>query len=231
MLCVTCPNRDLGFCGALLNDSCEDLNSLRRLHRFRVAQAGEQLANRCEASDEVLVLCRGWAFQYIEVGDQRRQILSFLLPGDLFSAVNIFDRQFQSSAMALTDVQISCFDRSTVRARPSTNALQTAIETAFKQQSLTSNELLAVLGQRSAEQRIAYLLRHLTGRLKTQNVIREDRYSFPLQQRHIADAVGLTTVHVNRVLRIFRTRGVCNLADGVLTVHNPFELERLGSLN
>jgi CRP/FNR family transcriptional regulator, anaerobic regulatory protein len=231
MLCVTCPNRDFGFCGALFNDSCEDPNSLRRSHRFRIAQAGERLARRREASEEVLVLCRGWAFQYIEVGDQRRQILSFLLPGDLFSAVNIFERQFQSSAMALTDVQISCFDRSAVRAKSSTNALQTAVENAFRQQSLTSNELLAVLGQHSAERRIAYLLQHLTDRLKARNVIREDRYAFPLQQRHIADAVGLTNVHVNRVLRLFRNRGLCSLADGVLTVLNPSELERLGSLN
>jgi CRP-like cAMP-binding protein len=232
MFCVTCPNRDFGFCGALLNDFSEDPDSLRRSHRFRVAQAGDRLANQCEASDDLFVLCAGWAFQYIEVGNQRRQILSFLLPGDLFSAVDIFDRQFQSSAMALTDVQISCFDRSTVRARFSTqNTLQTAIGTAFKQQHLTANELLAVLGQRSAEQRIGYLLQHLTRRLKAQNVIREDRYSIPLQQRHIADAVGLTTVHVNRVLRLFRTRGICSLTDGILTVLNPSELERLGSLN
>lgn len=231
MLCVTCPNRDFGFCGAL-DASSEGPNSLRQSHRFRVAQAGQRLANQREASDDVFVLCAGWAFQYIDVGNQRRQILSFLLPGDLFSAVNIFDRQFQSSAMALTDVQISCFDRSTVRARSSTQyTLQAAIETAFKQQYLTANELLAVLGQRSAEQRIAYLLQHLTSRLKARNVIREDRYPLPLQQRHIADAVGLTTVHVNRVLRLFRTRGLCSLSDGILTVLDPSELERLGSLN
>lgn len=94
-----------------------------------------------------------------------------------------------------------------------------------------ATELLAVLGQRSAEERIAYLLQHLIRRLEARTVIREGRYPIPLRQRHIADAVGLTSEHVNRVLSLFRDRGLCILADGILTVVNPRELERLGAFN
>jgi CRP-like cAMP-binding protein len=62
------------------------------------------------------------------------------------------------------------------------------------------------------------------------NVIRDQRYPFPLRQQHIADAVGLTSVHVSRVLGLFRDRRLLALSEGVLTVFNPSELERIGSL-
>jgi CRP-like cAMP-binding protein len=62
-------------------------------------------------------------------------------------------------------------------------------------------------------------------------VIREQRYPFPLRQQHIADAVGVTPVHVNRILSRFRDRGLVELSDCVLQVFNLPELERIGSLN
>ena len=83
----------------------------------------------------------------------------------------------------------------------------------------------------SAEERIAYLLLHLTQRIAARSVIRDQRYPFPLRQQHIADAVGLTPVHVSRVFGLFRDRGIAELSDGVLQVFNLRELEHIGSLN
>ena len=93
-----------------------------------------------------------------------------------------------------------------------------------------ATELLTALGQRSAEERIAHLLLHMMPRIAAVNVIREQRYPFPLRQQHIADAVGLTPVHVSRVLSLFRDRRLVALSKGVLTVFNLPELERIGSL-
>ena len=86
-------------------------------------------------------------------------------------------------------------------------------------------------GQRSAEERIAYLFLHLMQRIAARSVIREQRYPFPLRQQHIADAVGLTPVHMSRVVSLFRERGLVELSDGVLKVFNLPELQRIGSLN
>lgn len=233
MSCVTCPNRERGFCGALSSDLVEDIHPSQRPNsrRTRIAQLGESLAHRGDASPDIFLLCSGWAFRYIPLGNGRRQILRFLLPGDLFSVVNVFDSQFQSSFMALTDVQISCFQRSEIRSRSATSrALQVAIEDSCKEEHALANELLAVLGLRSAPERVAYLFLHLTRRLKVRSVIRDDRYRFPLRQRDIAEAVGLTPVHVNRILGGFRDQGICVLSDGVLTLLQPDELERMGAL-
>jgi CRP/FNR family transcriptional regulator len=67
-------------------------------------------------------------------------------------------------------------------------------------------------------------------RIAARNVIREQRYPFPLRQQHIADAVGLTSVHVSRIFSLFRDRRIVTLSDGVLQVFNLPELERIGSL-
>ena len=92
-------------------------------------------------------------------------------------------------------------------------------------------ELAFVLGQRSAEERIAHLFLHLMRRIAARNVIRDHRYRLPLRQQHIADAVGLTPVHVSRVIGAFRDRGLIELSGGVLQVLDPAELERIGSLS
>jgi CRP-like cAMP-binding protein len=68
-------------------------------------------------------------------------------------------------------------------------------------------------------------------RIAARSVTREQRYPFPLRQQHIADAVGLTAVHVSRVLSLIRERGLVELSDGVLKVFNLPELQRIGSLN
>lgn len=189
------------------------------------------MAVRSQVSSDVFVLCAGWAFCYFQLSDGRRQILKFLLPGDLFSPITVFNKTFHFSAKALTGVQVSGFSRSEIRARWATNPdVQWAIADACVTETHETTELVTALGQRSAEERIAHLLLHLMPRIAAVNVIREQRYPFPLRQQHIADTVGLTPVHVSRVLSHFRDRHIVALSEGVLTVFNSAELERIGSL-
>ncbi len=179
----------------------------------------------------MFVICTGWAFSYFQLSDGRRQILKFLLPGDLFSPISIFEKMFYFSVRALTEVQISGFARHEIHARGGTSPdLQSAIANSCVVGAHGAIELLTALGQLSAEERIAYLLLHLMPRIAAVNVIREQRYPFPLRQQHIADAVGLTPVHVSRVLSLFRDRHLLDLSEGVLKVFNLPELERIGSL-
>src|SRR5690349_12226025 len=104
MLCVTCPNRDAGLCGTLLEAQVRNAgsNQASRPPQLQVARPGEQIAARNVATPQIFVLCAGWAYRYIELADGRRQILGFLLPGDLFSVISIFDPQLQFSVTALT---------------------------------------------------------------------------------------------------------------------------------
>ena len=93
-----------------------------------------------------------------------------------------------------------------------------------------AGELLLALGQRSADERIAYLFLHLIKRIKSRGVIRAQRYPFPLRQQDIAGITGVTPVHVSRVLGNLHRRGICRLSGGILEVADPAELERIGSV-
>ena len=232
-ICVTCPHRESGFCGTLFGSpsDCFRPDQQRGWQRFFAIPAGKQIAARDEVSSEIFVLCTGWAFCYFQLSDGRRQILKFLLPGDLFSSIAVLDKTLHFSVKALTEVQVSGLSRSEIRARCAADpAVQWALANSCIKETQEAAELVTALGQCSAEERIAYLLLHLMPRIAAVNVIREQRYPFPLRQQHIADTVGLTPVHVSRVLSLFRDRRLVALSEGVLTVLNRAELERIGSL-
>lgn len=229
--CVTCTHREAGFCAAIFRPPSPDLLDDDSRQQFVVANAGTQLLAQGNSSDRVFVLCAGWAFRYIQLLDGGRQILKFLLPGDLFSSSSIFEEASHFSVKALTGVQINGFARSELRTRCFAEPeVQSTVAQTCVAEARDAAEFLAVLGQCSAEQRIAYLLLHLMRRMAAGQVIREQRYPFPLRQQQIADAVGLTSVHVSRVLSLFRERRIVVLSEGVLEVVNRPELERIGSL-
>lgn len=231
--CVTCPNRKSGFCGALLHSTDEtQFQRQPNWQYYRAARPGEQIIVRNQASEDVFVLCDGWAFRFFQLSNGRRQILNFLLPGDLFSTVAVFEEQHNFSAQALTEARLSGFRRSEVQARcVHDSRMITALAKSSAAETHSSDGLMTALGQRSAEERIAYLFLHLMQRIAARSVIREQRYRLPLRQQHIADAVGLTSVHVSRVIGLFREQGLVEFSSGVLQVLNLPELKRIGSLD
>ncbi len=230
-LCVTCPNRNIGLCGALFESVSHHATAGHSWQQFAVARAGKQIVTRHQASDPILVLCTGWAFRYFQLADGSRQILKFLLPGDILSPAAIFSNSFAFSVKALTEVQVSGFTCSAFRERWTTDTgIQSAVARSLGNEARDAAELLAVLGQRTAEERIAYLFLHLIQRISARTVVRDQRYPVPLRQQHIADAVGLTPVHVSRVLSLFRDRRILTLSDGVLQVADLQQLERIGCL-
>ncbi len=218
--CVTCPNRDKGFCGLGIAE-----------REFRTVRRGHLISAQTQPAQEVLVLCAGWAADFRNLSNTRRQILDFLLPGDLLTPATVVENCAECSVLALTDVQFSVSSRSDIVAKLQQNArLQSTVSSSIAEKLNEARQLLTAVARGSAEQRIAFLILHLAGRLGRQSVVRGERYVFPLLQQHIADALGLTAVHVSRVMAAFRTRGWMNLSDGILEISNRPELERLGLL-
>jgi CRP/FNR family transcriptional regulator, anaerobic regulatory protein len=230
--CVACPSNSLGFCGAVLgNAKGTSTNQTANWQSHLLIPAGRRVVISNERSPDIYVLCHGWGFRFLQLASGRRQILNFLLPGDLFSASSVFEERFHFSVKALTAIQVSRMQRAEVQARLSCNsAVVAALARTCFLETEASDKMIAVLGRKSAEERIAYLLQHLMGRIASQTVIRGNRYPMPLRQKHIADAVGLTSVHVSRILGVFRDRRIADLSNGVLEVIKPDDLERLASV-
>lgn len=230
-LCITCANRKFGLCRTLIGSPGENEKTERNWQQFATARAGKQIANRGQVPDLVLVVCSGWAFRYFQLADGGKQILKFLLPGDIISPATFLRRAFDFSVKALTDVRLSGFARSEIFARCDVGEdIRISVAEAFASEAHDATEFLTVLGRRSAEERIAYLFLHLISRIAARTVIPEQRYPVPLRHQHIADAVGLTPVHVSRVLSLFRDRRIVTLSEGILAVTDLPELERIGSL-
>lgn len=231
--CVACPNSSFGFCGALLkNDEKTTSSEPADWQHHLVIPAGKMVLSPNEALPDVYVLCNGWGIRFLQLPNGRRQIVSFLLPGDLFSASLVFEKRFYFSVKAVTAIQVSAMKRKEVQSRAAANpAIVMAVADYCCAETEAADRMMAVLGHYSAEERIAYLFLYLMKRISARNVIRDHRYPFPLRQQHIADAVGLTTVHVSRILSTFRERGTAEMSNGVLQVFNLPELQRLGALN
>jgi CRP/FNR family transcriptional regulator, anaerobic regulatory protein len=198
---------------------------------FFTVKAGYQIECPPQSDQDVLVLCSGWAFRYLQLADGSRQILRFLLPGDIISAPMIFSEDLNFSVRALTEVQISRFGGDDIRKKClADERVMIELLRSLAESGRASYELAAALGQLPAERRIAHLFLGLIRRIAARSIMLHQRYPMPLRQRHVGDAVGLTPVHVSRVLALFRDRQVLTLVDGVLEVTALAELERLGSL-
>lgn len=229
-LCEMCLHRRWSFCGALVGKSFEQLNNQKGWEQHRTARSGERVANCDQVSEEVLVLCKGWACRFFMLPDGRRQIFNFLMPGDIFSAISVFQERFSFTVDALTEIQITAFQRTEVKRRLSLSAsLWAKWIDLVADEVRTADELMVALGRRTAEERVGYLLLHLVRRMSAKGLADKHRYRFPVNQSHIADTLGITSECVCRMLSRFRRRGILELSNGYLEVFDFDELERIGS--
>ncbi|MFT4242313.1 MAG: Crp/Fnr family transcriptional regulator [Acidovorax sp.] len=190
--------------------------------------AGFALVREGQASTRLLTLYTGWAFRYKTLSDGRRQILNFLLPGDLIGLQQEFGGDSAHGVEALTDCSLCVFHHDSLwavfRAHPRLGYDVTWLA-AHQERHVDDNLLTA--GRRNATERVAMLLLHLYRRLDRLGLADQGSVAFPLTQQHIADALGLSLVHTNKTLRRLSLLGLHELKDGRLRLLNPRALERI----
>jgi CRP-like cAMP-binding protein len=162
-----------------------------------------------ERSRVANLILDGWAFRYKTLADGRRQIISFLLPGDICDPYVYILQEMDHSIGALTAVRYVELGRDKIEALTSqhprlTHALRwDALVAAAIQREWTLN-----LGQRDAIERLAHLLCELFFRLRAVGHTDRNRCEMPLTQSDVAEATGMTPVHVNRMIQELRARGL-----------------------
>lgn len=162
-------------------------------------------------------LLSGWAFCFKTLLDGRRQILNFLLPGDLVGVNSRILDAPDCGVEALTDLRLCVFGREQGQdlfRTMSALALNTAVLIAWQERTIDST-LLSV-GRRSASERVAWLLLHLWRRAEALSLIRDGALELPVTQAHMADALGLSLVHTNRTLQALRRLELFELSGGWL---------------
>lgn len=177
---------------------------------------------------ELLTVFEGWAFRYKLLSDGRRQIVAFLLPGDPVVEPPIGPEGANYSVEALTDLRLCVFDRDEfMKWAPSSPTAMTRLRHVCQLEFARNYETITNIGRRNALERVAFLILHLMGRLAERGRINGATIMFPLRQRHLADALGLTVTHINRVLTELRARNLIRLDQSRLTVVDAGGLARL----
>jgi CRP/FNR family transcriptional regulator len=231
--CDACPPYEFGiFNGVTAKGTSHDhdLPPLLPLSEHTVP-ARRAIFRQREVHETVPFICRGWAATAITLLDGSRQILSFLLPGDIVSTSLLFGPTTHCSVEAVTDVHYRCFNRDELKAsflsRPE---LIEKLSRIWHERQLRAVELAVDLGRRTADERIARLILALRERLLVRGMARGQTMDFPLRQHHVGDATGLTAVHVSKVLSEFRRRGLIEINDRSLTILNPSEFHRVATM-
>ncbi len=216
--CHDCPIRQLALFRPIQTDQLDTVKSLRTAQRE--IPPSTELYREGDRIQESFTLFSGWVIRYKTLEDGRRQILGFALPGDLLCFQPDLGAPNTHSAQTLTPVVLCAF--------PADDLIQMFRrypELAIQMSWITSrdeaiyHEHLINLGRRPARERIAHLLLELHYRLTVRNLAEPDEpVTLPLNQEHIADAVGLTTIHVSRTLRTLREERLLNYQSGVLTL-------------
>jgi len=183
------------------------------------------IAREGDRPRDVHMILAGWACRYKQLEDGRRQIVSFFLPGDICD-LNIFIlREMDHSIGTITSVTVADLSREFF---DEISSGFPRIATAFWWESLVNaaiqREWTMSLGQRTAAERMSHLLCEIFLRLRLAGLTREESCDFPLTQSDLADATGLSKVHVNRTLQELRSAELIVLKGKSLTIPN---LERL----
>ena len=200
--------------------------------RMRTAPARRDLISEGAAAVNVALLTRGWAARYKVAAEGQRQILSFLVPGDVFPIHPLPKGKLDYAVLALTPCQIAiCSVESLDRAL----LHNPEIARAFWWLSIQDKNILRMwlvnLGVRCAHQRIAHLLCELAERLRMANQISGFSFDFPPTQQQLAESQGLTAVHTNRILQQLRAEKLIELRGRRLTILNPEGLRQTGDFD
>jgi len=196
-----------------------DLETLARFHRRRRNFfAGHQMINEGQKTQSAFILAEGWACSYKILPDGERQIVDFQVPGDFLGLRSVLFRTTDHSVEAVTRIEASEVLASDILDGFS-NAprLATAVLWAASRDEAMVVEHLVNLGRRTAEQRMAHFLLELGARLQLVGIGNKSGFSCPLTQYHLADALGLSAVHVNRVLRHLREEGLVTFQKGMVS--------------
>ena len=205
--------------GAFVALSGPELSVLASLHkRRRTFVAGRDLVHQGQSDQAAYILASGWACSYKLVEDGQRQIVDFQIPGDFLGLRSVLLNVSDHSIEPVTDIEVTEIHvADLLDAFAQTPRLATAMLWAASRDEAMVVEHLVNIGRRDAAKRMAHFLLELGARLAFCRLGSKDGYACPLTQYLLADALGLSAVHVNRVLRQLREAGMVTFRDEFVT--------------
>jgi CRP-like cAMP-binding protein len=222
--------RKLGNFVALSDAELEVLAGLHR--RRRSFAAGRDLVHQGQTHQAAYILAEGWVCSYKLLRDGSRQIVDFQIPGDFLGLRSVLFRTADHNIEPVTPVEASeVLESDLLQAFATTPRLATAVLWAASRDEAMVVEHLVGIGRRNALERTAHFLLELSARLTLVGRGTREGFACPLSQYQLADALGLSAVHINRVLRQLREEGLLTFQKGQVTIHDVDRLAELAEFD
>lgn len=185
----------------------------------RLVAAKKHILLEGDRPDHVHVILEGWAARYKTLRDGSRQIVAFLIPGDFCDLHVAILGQMDHSILTLTRCRVAYIPSAQLDALTSGhNGLTKALWWATLVDEGVLREWILNVGRRNAYERIGHLLCELHARMQMVGLVDDDRLALPLTQDHLADATGMTPVHINRILQRLRSENLIEIGSGSLAI-------------
>jgi CRP-like cAMP-binding protein len=183
-------------------------------HKVKKIEANHYIVREREKPTHSCVMLRGFSIRHKIVGTGHRQICAVHMKGDLVDLQNSLLGVADHSVQMLTRGKIALVPRDDIERiafeRPTVGRamwIDTLVEAAI------AREWIANVGRRDARTRLAHLLCEFSLRLKLAGLGEQTGWELPMTQEQIADATGMTSVHVNRSIRALEAEGLIERAN------------------
>jgi len=192
---------------------------LGAVSEVREGEDGETLVHAGDALTTSTILLEGIVGRVRDLADGRRQIIELHIPGDFYDLHAFLLKKLEHNVEALTPVKFAVVPHDRLKLITERwPHLSRMLWTSTLLDAAIQREKILSIGRRSAIARLAHLLCELHVRFKVVELTDGDSYPLPLTQSQIADAAGLTQVHVNRTLKELRDRGIVTVRGGTVAI-------------
>jgi CRP-like cAMP-binding protein len=182
--------------------------------------------------DHSCLVVEGCVGRFGQSRDGTRQITGLYIPGDIADLPSVMSPKLGWGLAALTGTTVLQIPHDSIR---SIAAQHPGVAEAFWRDCVADGSILSKwlvnVGHREALPRLAHLLCEMA--VRYERVGRGNKQSFllPITQVDLGEATGLTSVHINRMLRELRMRSVVKLHAGIVTIHDWDELATIGEFD
>jgi CRP-like cAMP-binding protein len=189
--------------------------------RIGIVERGKDVLQAGDKPTHVVVVLSGMLQRYTTDSEGNRQIHSFYLASDVPSLEGLHIDVMDNTLSAVTTSRVAVISHADILAilagHPGLVALcwrETLIQASIFREWLSRNS------QKSADAKTAHLFCEMITRAVAAGISDGKRMALPITQQHLAEALGMSTVHVNRTLQTLRSAGLIKFSQGVLTVHS-----------
>lgn len=199
--------------------TADEMDALEDLQGSQVRVARGALQVHADAPQpSAYVLCDGWCLVFKKLANGERQVMDIRVPGDFIGIERILYRAGNIHTEAITEVVVRPIRSERLLSTfQSHERLGKALMWTVSRDMAVANEHLVDVAKRSSLERTAHFFLEVWKRLDMVGLAAHDGYDCPLSQLDLADLLGMTAIHLNRVLRQLREANLTTFRDGRVT--------------